>query len=512
MPSLNIDPYQILGVSRDAPIQEIKSAYRQIVRRLHPDVNPNNAAAAAQFQQVSLAHELLIDIDKRSNYDRTYQQNAERYHFATRLSISKGGVRPIDEPQVIYALMEIMPDERAREKRDSHPARLNLTLVLDQSNSMKGARIEKVKIAAHQIIDNLNDTDFISVVTFNDRAETIIEATPVKDKPSLKAKVSLITPAGGTEIFKGLEEGARQCKQFSEQKLVNHIILLTDGHTFGDQESALALADELAMSGIGISAMGLGHDWNDRFMDDLASRTGGTSGYINSANAVVRFLNDHVRSLVNAFGERMTLAIAHDPDVILESVFRLAPSPQPLSVDSSIVPLGSLQIDRYISILIQFQLPAKLKIGQRPVARIAVSGDILNNDPLGYYEVNDLIITVDDDPPRDETPTAILDALSKLTLYRLQERAHEALESGNAAEATRRLENLATRLLAMGKDDLAQQARIEVDRIKNTQELSERGRKTLKYQTRHLLMDGAEASAEEPPYTDIDDETEDETS
>jgi Ca-activated chloride channel family protein len=509
MSSLKIDPYQILGVARDAPIQEIKSAYRQIARRLHPDVNPNNAAAAAQFQQVTAAHDLLTDIDRRSAYDRNYQQDENTLHFGTRISVSKGGVRPIDEPQVIYALVDVMPDKRARENHQDHQPRLNLTLVLDQSNSMKGARIEKVKIAAHQIIDNLTENDFISVVTFNDRSETIIEATLVKDKPSLKAKVSLITPSGGTEIVKGLEEGARQCRKFSEQKLVNHIILLTDGHTFGDQDAAIELADAMALEGIGISAMGLGHDWNDHFLDNLASRTGGSSAYINSAGAVVRFLNNHVRSLVNAFSDRMTLAVAYDPEVVLESAFRLAPSPQPLSVESSIIPLGSLQVDRHISVLIQLQLPAKLKEGQRSVARIAISGDILNNTPPGYYQVSDVMVIVDDNPPRDEPPTAILDALSKLTLYRLQERAQEALESGNAAEATRRLENLATRLLAMGKQDLAQEARQEAERVKFTQELSERGRKTLKYQTRHLLMVGGDDADES---MDIDDEPEGETS
>jgi hypothetical protein len=69
----------------------------------------------------------------------------------------------------------------------------------------------------------------------------------------------------------------------------------------------------------------------------------------------------------------------------------------------------------------------------------------------------------------------------------LQERAQEALESGDVNEATRRLENLATRLLAMGEEELANQALSEARRVAHTADLSDKGRKALKYQTRYLL-------------------------
>jgi Ca-activated chloride channel family protein len=483
----NKNPYQLLGVPSDASTQDIKSAYRQIVRRIHPDVNPDNIGAATQFHHVTLAHDFLTDIERRSDYDRQSSRRKNDREFVVDTKMSKHTLRVLDEQQIIYMLVNIHA-KNAQKSQETRQSRLNLTLVLDQSNSMKGARIEKVKIAAHQIIDNLSDNDIISVVTFNDRAETIIDATPVKDKPALKAKISLITPSGGTEILKGIQAGAQQCRQFYDTHFVNHMILLTDGHTFGDQDETLALADELGTTGIGISAMGLGHDWNDQFLDNLASRTGGSSIYIRSVNAVVKFLNERVRTLVNAFAERMTLSIATDADIVLDTVFRLAPSPQPLSADGGNVLLGSLQIDRPISVLMQFRLPTKLQLGQRTIARLAIYGDILNNPEPHHYIIEDKHITIQNDPVRDETPDEILDALSKLTLYRLQERAQEALEGGNASEATRRLENLATRLLEMGHAELAEQAKEEANRVRHTQELSERGRKTLKYQTRLLLL------------------------
>lgn len=486
----NKNPYRVLGVSPDASIKEIRSAYRKLAARLHPDKNPDNAAAIAQFQEAKIAHEILIDAQKRQIYDSKPRDNT--YEFTMRTLSSRRVVRVLDEPQVIYLLTKIQPDPAARDEIKSRPVRLNLTLVLDQSNSMKGARIEKVKIAAQQIIENLSEMDILSVVAFNDRPQIIIEATPVKDKPSLKARISLISPSGGTEIYKGLEAGAGECRKFLQSDLVNHVILLTDGHTFGDQQHTLDLVDALTQEGIGVSAMGLGHDWNDRFLDDLASRSGGTSSYINSANAVIRFLNDHVRTLVNAFAERMSFFVAVDADVKLESAFRLSPSPQPLNISNNIIPLGSLQIDRPISVLFQINLPANMQVERRNVARIAAEGTVLSSDPPICYDVNDLAVNVQHEPTQEETPATILKALSKLTLYKLQERAQEAIEQGNTDEATKRLSNLATRFLAMGEDELAQKATEEAGRIRSTRQLSERGRKTLKYQTRHFLNAGSE--------------------
>jgi Ca-activated chloride channel family protein len=137
--------------------------------------------------------------------------------------------------------------------------------------------------------------------------------------------------------------------------------------------------------------------------------------------------------------------------------------------------------------LLQLQIPSDLAIGYRYIARIAAMGDILANKTQNYLAISDVALEVTDDAPLDDPPTAILDALSKLTLYRLQERAQEALESGDVNEATRRLENLATRLLAMGEEELANQALSEARRVAHTADLSDKGRKALKYQTRYLL-------------------------
>ncbi|HLO52020.1 MAG TPA: J domain-containing protein [Kamptonema sp.] len=61
--------YQILGISRDASVDEIKKAYRRLARQLHPDVNPGNKEAEDKFKAINEAYDILSDVDKRSQYD-----------------------------------------------------------------------------------------------------------------------------------------------------------------------------------------------------------------------------------------------------------------------------------------------------------------------------------------------------------------------------------------------------------------------------------------------------------
>jgi molecular chaperone DnaJ len=64
-----MDLYVVLGVRQDATESEIKRAYKRLARRLHPDINPGDGAAAAHFRQVLEAYETLIDRERRLRYD-----------------------------------------------------------------------------------------------------------------------------------------------------------------------------------------------------------------------------------------------------------------------------------------------------------------------------------------------------------------------------------------------------------------------------------------------------------
>jgi len=64
------DPYEILGVSKGATEAEIKSAYRRMAKKLHPDANKHDPRAASRFAELNAAYEIAGDEDKRKAFDR----------------------------------------------------------------------------------------------------------------------------------------------------------------------------------------------------------------------------------------------------------------------------------------------------------------------------------------------------------------------------------------------------------------------------------------------------------
>lgn len=491
------DYYAQLGVSREASAEEIRRAYHRAARELHPDLN-EDVNANDSFLQLQAAYEVLSDPDKRTEYDQSLPPLEEKTPaVGLNVLFSRPSLIKISEPQMIFVMMELTAPPAA--KAEPSPP-LNVCLVLDRSTSMRGERMDTVKRTAIKLLRQLSQEDIISIVTFSDRAEVLVSGGKLSNRIEIENKIKMIQPSGGTEIYHGLDAGFFEVRSRSRNNSTNHIILLTDGRTYGDEAECLRIADQAAYSGIGISGLGIGSEWNDVFIDSIAARTGGSSLYISNPSEIEKALNEVISGLRQIYAERVSFEFVAQPGVEMHYAFRLSPQANPLKT-SSPIRLGRIPMEADLTFLLEFIVDP---IDKTSDALTLIEGQISMDIPTRANTEHTIPLhlsgVISQESSTEPPPTQLLKAVSQLTLYRMQERANQYLAEGQTDDASRFMKNLATHLFSQDQHDLARAALAEANNILHKQRLSETGKKRIKYGTRALLLpSGYTGQIDSPP-------------
>jgi Ca-activated chloride channel family protein len=485
MPAGQGDYYTFLGVRRDASIAAIKRAYHTAARRFHPDKNLMPGETEL-FLEVQRAYEVLSDPQRRSLYDATLPDGETgAAPFAYVVSYSRQNLAPLDEPQLIYALLEAEPSDSEADIAD---VPLNLCLVLDRSTSMAGQKMDLVKAAAIRIVQMLRPQDRFSLVVFGDRADVLLSSTLRRDGNQSQSRIQAIQPRGATEILRGLEAGLTELRRGLDLGHGNHLILLTDGHTYGDEPACLRLADEAARLNISISGFGVGNDWNDVFLDELVGRTGGNSTYISHPQEIEHVLVEKFRTISQILIDNVTLQTQVTPGVNLSYAFRTQPEGGPIELQAGLH-LGPVVQDIPLRVLFEFSIEPSASSKKEVTLLDGILHAEVRNRPTPWAPTAlrmqlPVTGTMAEQPP----PASIMGALSTLALYRLQERARQEAKAGEYEAATRHLRNLALQLEVQGKHQLSKTAMLEAQNLERIKALSEEGGKVIKYGTRALLL------------------------
>jgi Ca-activated chloride channel homolog len=477
--------YARLKISRSATPDQIRKAYFHAARMLHPDTNPD-PNASEEFIKLQQAYEVLSNEDKRSTYDASLgEDTVEDPGVSVNTIFSRPDLTRMGDPQLIYVLLEVLSTAKPGEDLT---VPLNLCLVIDRSTSMNGSRLDMVKSNAINLIRQMKQDSFISVVSFSDRAELLAPATRRVEISKIETKIQLMKASGGTEIRYGLEAGLAELKRNLNPRYVNHLLLLTDGHTYGDENACLELSQLAASQGIGISGLGIGDEWNDVFLDKLASSGGGNSLFISTPNDLENFMSEKLRNLVSVYAEGVTFEFESDDEIELRYAFRVKPDQSPLTTTKSIC-LGNILTSSGLSVILEFLVKGLPKrISEATLARGRLKMNIPSRlMPQSFINLN-ITRPVSDKAAVTAPHTAILQALSQLTLYRMQEKARREASNGNIDKATSHLVNLATHLLSIGERGLAQTVLIEAGNLKKDNQFSKEGDKKIKYGTRALFQ------------------------
>lgn len=488
------DHYAILGVFRDATAEEIKRAYFNAAQRLHPDKNVA-AGETELFLEIQQAYEVLSNPKRRKIYDATLPPEiVERPLIRHEAIFSRPSLINSEESQMIYAMLTVSPPEDQSGSALRPP--LNICLLIDRSTSMKGEKLDVVKATAIQLLRALRPEDILSVIAFSDRAEVVVPGMAGSDHRKHENDIQMLQASGGTELYNGLKTGLDVLRRSLTSTRVNHIILLTDGHTYGDEQKCLTLADEAAALHVGISGMGIGDEWNDILLDAIASKTGGSSAYISKPKDIQRLLVDKFNALASAYADDICFDWQGREGIKLNYVFRMQPEAGAIEIGPS-MKLGPVFRDMPLTAIFEIIVePSALKGGSECILLDGALKAVISARSMPVPPVRlKLAREVRAEPPTESPPMSILSALSRLTLYRMQERARVAADQGKFDSAAQHLHNLATHLLSQGENSLAKTVLFEAEHLQKNQDWgSGENKKDIKYRTRALLLSGGNRS------------------
>ena len=406
--------------------------------------------------------------------------------LTTNIHLGSDHIPVMAETQVYYALLAI---NATLGEWFEPKLPLNLCFVVDSSTSMKGQPIEMVRRVINALSKWLQPEDQISIVSFNDRAETIIPPTRILDMGNISVQISKIHPKGGTEIFQGLKRGYVQLIRAGNfKKSISHLILISDGQTYGDEEICRKLVLNMNQEGIIFSAVGIGDEWNDELLDELVGISGGEVRYSARAEQFPLEMESLIIKLQSKSIPGLSFGWQVGEGCQIKKIYRLDPDVMPLQIKDNTCCLGAISPDSTTHLLFELSIEPQLE----PTTELAIfAANIKINssfDELDIYSAPILVCA----PVRKGAvgtvmPTNILvQALNMVTMYTMQDNARKLIRLGNVSEGVWILANVAKQLKSQGNVTLANRVETEVEFVNLHQNYSQGGEKTIKYSTRLL--------------------------
>ncbi|WP_420640731.1 VWA domain-containing protein [Candidatus Leptofilum sp.] len=471
--------YAILGVTSQATLEEIQTAFAAL--RLKIPKEKRNKAKNPAYARLANAYEVLSDPARRATYDSLLAETKSLEMVNLQVTASRDRIKVSDAEQVVYLLLDILPPTQ-----ETKQLPLNLSLVLDKSTSMQGSRLSHVKTAVELIVNKMAPVDTLSIVSFSDRAEVVVPAGKVENPTAVVGQLRGVQASGGTEIYQGLQAGVKELQKVDLAKHTNYLILLTDGHTYGDAAQCLELAQRTAKENIGISAFGLGTEWNDQFLDALVSPSGGQSNFVEQPGDIVQHLQKRIQGLGTIYAKNLQLKAALHRNVSIQYGFKLEPFAQPIAVDEEMLQLGNLEGRSPLAALLELKIapsPAETRLNLNIEIIADIPGPQMHEQT--FKDSHRLLVL--SDVAQEMPPEKIVEAVRVMNMYRMNEKVWQEVEAGRLDVATTRMHHLSTRLLEAGETELAHQAQQEMEQISRAGTMSLAGRKKLKYGTRALI-------------------------
>jgi len=258
----------------------------------------------------------------------------------------------------LYVDLQAGKVENARERTP-----LNIAIVIDKSGSMaEKNKLDYVKRAVDYIIDEVGPNDYVSIVTFDDNVSVVQRSEIISDKYDLRDKVSHIKPGGFTDLSDGMFEGYSQVDRSYSRGYVNRVFLLTDGLANRGITDVYDLVnkvrDKNRRDGITISTFGVGADFNENLMADIADYGKGNYYYIKNSSDIPDIFASELRGVHDMVGQGTKIKIKFpDEYLMLNKVFGY---PYDISGNEISIDFKDVFSEQTKSVLVKFRVRKKI--------------------------------------------------------------------------------------------------------------------------------------------------------
>lgn len=270
--------------------------------------------------------------------------------------------------------------ELTADRSDTESSRpLNLALVIDRSGSMASrGKLNYARDAANTIVDLMEGDDRLAVVVYDDRAELLVPSTKVTDPEAIKALISKITDRGSTNLSGGMSLGQQQVKKYFDTEAINRVIILSDGlanRGITNRADLARLVSGWGEAGIRVTSMGLGADFDEDMMHELASASGGNYYFIESPNQLARIYEKELKTLALTAAKDVTITLKLADGVRLGEVYGYSSK---YDRGKLTIPVGDMSGGQRRRVRVRLILPAE-KLGKINVAEVRLDyRDALN--------------------------------------------------------------------------------------------------------------------------------------
>lgn len=191
-------------------------------------------------------------------------------------------------------------------------APVNVAIVIDKSGSMGGDKIRHAKEAAKQALDRLGPGDTVSVVAFSDKVRVVAPASSLSEREAVKAAIDQISADGSTALFAGVSKGSEELRKNKQPNQVNRIVLLSDGMANvgpASPQELGRLGTALSKEGITVTTLGLGLDYNEDLMTELALKSDGNHAFIKNSDELASIFQREFGDILSVVAQRIDVRI-----------------------------------------------------------------------------------------------------------------------------------------------------------------------------------------------------------